>query len=128
MQKELNLEDYLNVVSSKECPSVVMVKASWCSNCKAMQPVFEQTAKDLEGKANFYFLTVDDNEPLARSLKIMGVPTTLFYRHGILTNKKLGKLSADTITKTIEPLINLSSIEAKDKEYRSLFSRLFGKK
>lgn len=126
--KELNFDSYATAVASKDKPSVVMVKASWCSNCKAMAPVFENTANELEEEADFFYLTVDDNEQLARSLKIMGVPTLLFYRHGTLIYKKIGKQSANAIAKSIESLISLSDVEAKDKEYRSLFRRLFGKK
>lgn len=126
--KELNLDDFNAAVKSVDNPSVVMVKASWCSNCNAMAPDFEKSAKEMEGKADFHYLTVDDNEELARSLKIMGVPTTLFYRHGTLISKKVGRQSANSIAKVIEPLIGLSEKEAKDKEYRSPFRRLFGRK
>lgn len=126
--EELNSENYTHAILAKEKPAVVMVKASWCSNCKAMMPVYEKVSEDLDDDANFFYLTVDDNEQLIRSLKIMGVPTTLFFRHGTLVNKKLGKLTAKSISKAIKPLISLSESEARNKEYRSLLSRLFGKK
>lgn len=125
---ELNKENYTSATSADQRPSVVMVKASWCSNCKAMAPEFEKSAKEMEGKVDFHYLTVDDNEEFARSLKIMGVPTTLFYRHGTLINKKVGRQSFAAIVKTVEPLLHLSDDEAKDKEYRNVFRRLFGRK
>ena len=128
IMQELSSEDFGKATESNNRPAVVMVKASWCSNCKAMMPVFEQSAKEMKDAADFYYLTVDDKEELARSLKIMGVPTTLFYRHGTLISKKLGKQNLASLKKTVEPLVELNSEEAKDKQYRSLLSRLFGRK
>lgn len=126
--KELTEENYFDSIKSKEHPVAIMVKASWCSNCKALAPVFEKIANEMEDKAHFYYLTVDDKEQLARSLKIMGVPTLLFYRYGVLVDKKLGNRSSNSIKKIIESLTTLSEEEANRREYRSLFRRLFGRK
>lgn len=105
-----------------------MVTASWCDNCKALVPIFEKTGKKLESIADFNYLSVDDNKELAKSLKIMGVPTMLFYRHGVLIAKKVGNQSPNTMKKIVNSMVELTPEEANAKEYRSFFSKLFGKK
>ncbi len=124
---ELNSANYKELVKSVDKPVAVMVKASWCHNCKALVPVFEKTAEEMEGIADFHYLTVDDNQALAKSIKIMGVPTMLFYMHGVLIAKKLGNQSPKSIKNVIESMATLTPEEANDQEYRSFFSKLFGR-
>ena len=124
----LTSDNFEESTKAVDKPVAVMVTASWCSNCKALAPIFEKTAEDVGDKANFNYLSVDDNEALAKKLKIMGVPTMLFYRHGVLIAKKVGSQSPSTMKKLVDSLANLTLEEANDKAYRSFFSKLFGKK
>ena len=126
--KELSSVEFEEAIKSPDKPAVIMVTASWCHNCKVLAPIFEKTGKELESKAEFNYLKVDDNKELAKSLKIMGVPTMLFYRHGVLIAKKVGNQSPSTMKKVIDSLIGLSPEQAMDKKYRSFFNKLFGKK
>ena len=125
---ELNSTNFSQAITSEIKPTVVMVTASWCHNCKALVPIFKKTGEELNGIADYNFLSVDDNKELAKSLKIMGVPTMLFYRHGVLIAKKVGHQSPSTMKKLIDSLVELTPEEASDKEYRSFFNKLFGKK
>ena len=125
---EITTENFNVVIESAEIPVVVFVKASWCSKCKAFVPVYEKVIKEQEGIANFHYLTVDDNEELTKYIKIMGVPTVLFFMHGVLIAKQIGSQSANSMKRTIESLIYLTPEEAQNKEYRSWFSRLFERK
>ena len=125
---ELTTDEFKDTILSKDRPTAIMITASWCHNCKALAPIFEKTGKELERVADFNFLKVDDNKELVKSLKIMGVPTMLFYRHGVLIAKKAGNQSPAVIKKIIDSLVSLTPKEANDKEYRSFFSKLFGKR
>lgn len=126
--KELTSEEFEESIKSKKRPVAIMVTASWCHNCKALAPIFKKRGEELSTIADFNFLRVDDNKALTKSLKIMGVPTMLFYRHGVLIAKKVGNQSPNKMEKVIDSLIELSPEEAIDKEYRSFFNKLFGKK
>ena len=125
---ELDSGNFNNSIQAVDRPVVIMVTASWCHNCKALAPIFEKTGTELESIADFNYLVADDNKELVKSLKIMGVPTMLFYQHGVLIAKKIGNQSPATIKKIVESLVNLTPEEAKDKEYCSFFRKLFGKK
>jgi thioredoxin-like negative regulator of GroEL len=128
MMTDLKEEDFqAKVLDNILRPVVIEVWASWCHNCKAMKPIFKASADEHKDKADFYELKADDNMDLTKSLKIMGVPTLLFYSHGVLVSKKSGTRSKKTIGKILKPLYSYSHQDALKNEYKGLFKRWFGK-
>ena len=127
MIKELKEEDFKsNVIDNKAKPVVIEVWASWCHNCKTLDPIFKATAEEHSDKADFYQLKADDNRDLVKSIKIMGVPTLLFYKHGVLIAKKPGVKSQKAITKILEPLIGYTEEESEANKNVGLLKRMFG--
>lgn len=125
--QELTEIEFKETIKAQSKPAVIMVKTTQCSNCKALAPIFEKTGGELKEKADFNYLVVDDKRALAQSLKIMGVPTMLFYRHGVLMAKKIGNQSPSTMKKVVDSLVDITPEQAEDKKYKSFFSKLFGK-
>ena len=124
---ELNEKEFqTKVLDNKHKPVVLEVWASWCHNCKTLEPIYKASAAELKDKANFYQLKADDNRELTRSLKIMGVPTLLFYRHGVLIAKKPGVRSQKSIGKILDPLYSYSKEEAEANVHKGFFKRIFG--
>jgi thioredoxin-like negative regulator of GroEL len=128
MIEEINQANFDEKVIRSNEPVVLKVWGSRCHNCNTMAPIFEATAADSQQQAKFYSLKADDNIELVRRLKIMGVPTLLFYHHGVLLAKKIGVLSQKSITKILAPIIVLSPADAEAGKYRSWWSRLTKKK
>jgi len=127
MTIDLKEEDYqAKVLDNKSKPVVLEVWASWCHNCKTLDPIFNASAEELKDKAEFYKLKADDNRDLTKSLKIMGVPTLLFYRHGVLIAKKPGVRSQKSISKILDPLYEYSKEEAEANIHKGLLKKLFG--
>ena len=48
--------------------------ATWCGPCKMLAPVIEEAAEDMP-EIQFYKVDVDEAPELARSFKVMSVPT-----------------------------------------------------
>ena len=129
MTLELKEEEFQGkVLDNNTKPVVIEVWASWCHNCKTLAPVFDATAEVLKNKVDFYKLNAEDNMDLTKSLKIMGVPTLLFYKHGVLISKKPGVRSQKSIGKLIDPLYNYTKEEAEANIHKGLFKKLFGAK
>jgi thioredoxin-like negative regulator of GroEL len=125
---DLKAEDFqAKVLDNISRPVVIEVWASWCHNCKAMKPIFKATADELDDKADFYELKADDNMDLVKSMKVMGVPTLLFFSHGVLISKKPGVRSKKTISKILEPMYSYSLHDATENKHRGFIKRLFGK-
>ena len=120
MFDEIPIEEFDEIIKSKT-NSIVYISASWCPNCRTMTPVVHEVKKEYNSDVCFYHLNADSNSNLLKKLKVLGVPTTLYFSHGILVDRKAGALTKDAFKKRIEKLKNLSLDEAKDKELKGFF-------
>ena len=82
-------------------PAIVDFYADWCGPCKMLAPVIEEAAEDMP-EIQFYKVDVDEAPELARSFKVMSVPTLAFFKNGELVKKNVGAVSYEEL----EELIN----------------------
>ena len=100
MVKTVDVKEFKSEV--KKGIVVVDFFATWCGPCKMLSSVMDELSKELDGKAKFIKIDVDENPELADELKIMSIPTTMVFKNG--ENKKaiIGFLPKDEIKKNIE--------------------------
>ena len=55
-----------------------------------LAPVMEALSEELEGKAEFVKIDVDDNPDLAREYSIMSIPCVMVFKGGELAGKNVG--------------------------------------
>ncbi|MCD6182726.1 MAG: thioredoxin family protein, partial [Thermovirga sp.] len=66
----------------------------------------EELAKEYEGKIKFCKLNVAENRRLVISLRVMGVPTFLFYKGGELKDRITGgEVTPEAIRERAEKLL-----------------------
>ncbi|WP_104749901.1 thioredoxin family protein [Helicobacter cynogastricus] len=68
---------------------VVDVGASWCPDCRRIEPIMQQLAKDYAGRVNFYKVDFDASEDLKEELGIRRIPTLIFYKNGTEVGDRL---------------------------------------
>lgn len=66
---------------------IVDFYATWCGPCKAYSPKFSRLDREMrravpDGKFAFVSIDVDVQQDLARSARVMSVPTTLAWKTG----------------------------------------------
>jgi len=71
--------------------------APWCAPCRMVAPVVEQLARDYTGKILFGKLNVDENQSVAMSYQIMGIPTLLVFKDGRLVDRIVGAMPRDML-------------------------------
>jgi thioredoxin 1 len=75
--------------------------ASWCSPCKVQDPILDEVAKELNGKALVGKVNVDDNHSLASKYGIMSIPTMILFKNGQKVHQFVGVQSKEKIVSTI---------------------------
>ena len=87
---ELTKENFDAEVKESALPVLVDFWGPKCGPCMALLPSVEELAQEYEGKVKFCKLNVAENRRLAITLKVMGVPTFLFYKGGELKDRITG--------------------------------------
>lgn len=122
---EINFEQVIQ--SSSEKTLLVFIWASWCSNCKHQKPILEGLTRDEPDLAEYTSINAGEQTGLVKGLKVMGVPTIMLYRHGILVRKLLGVSSKKRLQKIMTEVSAYSREEAIENEYKPFWRKIMGR-
>ncbi|MEA2904381.1 MAG: thioredoxin 2 [Alphaproteobacteria bacterium] len=64
--------------------------AAWCGPCRAMAPIFEQAATELEPEVRLIKMDSDAAPELMQRFSIQGIPTLMLLHHGREIARKSG--------------------------------------
>lgn len=99
-------ENYDAEVVQSALPAVVDLWGPQCGPCIALMPAVEALAAQYEGKVKFCKLNVAENRRQAIALKVMGVPTILFYKGGEMVDRITGEeVTIDAIRAKTDALL-----------------------
>ena len=62
-----------------------------CKPCLALTPTVEKLERNFQGKLKVAKLNAAENRMLCAKLKVLGLPTFLFYKDGIEVNRLVGE-------------------------------------
>lgn len=71
--------------------------APWCGPCKMLGPVFEETEKEVNGKAVLAKVNVDEQQDLAAKYGVTSIPTIIVFKNGKEAERSLGFIPKDKI-------------------------------
>lgn len=80
--KPLDAEDFQKLVTTTQDPWFVKFYAPWCHHCQALAPVWNQMAKEMEGKLNVGEVNCELEVRLCKDARIKGYPTMYYFRGG----------------------------------------------
>jgi len=87
---EVNSDNYeIEVLKSKE-PVMVDFWGPQCRPCLALMPTVEQIEKDYAGRLKVTKVNATKNRMLCAKLRVLGLPTFLFYKDGTEINRLVG--------------------------------------
>jgi thioredoxin 1 len=85
-----------------EIPVLVDFFAVWCGPCKMMQPILEDTARQMGDRVKIVKVDVDRNPLSASKFQVRGVPTLILFHKGKVVWRQSGVVPAHQLVQTLE--------------------------
>ena len=103
---ELDKDNFISEVEQSAVPVVIDFWGPQCGPCLALMPEIEKLAESYSGKVTFCKVNVADNRRLCIQLKVMSVPTLLFYKKGECLARLVGsEVSIKAVKEKTEALL-----------------------
>jgi len=102
---EINDKNFEEEVLKSSIPVLVDFWAPWCAPCRAIAPIIEELAEELEGKVKVCKLNVDENPITPGKFGIRAIPTLMIFKNGEVVETLVGAVSKATILNTLNNVV-----------------------
>lgn len=122
----ITAKEYDEIINEDKETCVVVFTKPTCSVCKELAPMMEEVAKQYENddRVNFYNIDVHTEDGLAlfKSLKLIGVPQSVFFKEGVQNEAIPGAINQTIIRKELADILG-----EKPQGFMGKLKGLFGK-
>ena len=94
----INDNDFETQVLQANGPVVVDFWAEWCGPCKAMSPLVDELAGEVEGKAKIVKINIDESPNAPTKYGVRGIPTFMIFKDGKVVDTKVGSMSKTALS------------------------------
>lgn len=105
MSHTTNLTDdtFDEAVADAGTPILVDFWASWCGPCRAVAPILEALAEELDGHLRIAKVDVDAHPGLAQRHEVRSIPTLILFKDGVPVERLVGALARHQLLDAIAP-------------------------
>src|ERR1700742_4641923 len=89
---------------SRETPVIVDFWAPWCGPCKQLGPILERVVNEAKGAVRLVKVNIDENQEIARQLRIQSIPTVYAFKDGQPVDGFMGAIPESQVRQFIAGL------------------------
>ena len=105
MTTEINKDNWEKIVVLSDSPVIVDFWAPWCPWCMRLMPVYEEVSKQYEGKLVFAKVNVEEQQEIAQSNGILGIPVMKMFCQGRNVDELVGFMTKEKLVSELDKML-----------------------
>lgn len=103
MAENIKNLDSSNFNAAVEANQLTLVDfwAPWCGPCKAIAPILEEVATELQGQVQIGKVNVDEESELAARYNVRAIPTLLLFQSGKTVDQIVGMTNKNDLVERL---------------------------
>ncbi len=95
-----NAANFNSLVAQSDMPVLVDFYADWCGPCRALAPILEQLAQEVDG-VRIVKVNVDQAPTLAAQYRVSAIPTLILFDQGRPVQRITGLASKEDLKRLL---------------------------